>query len=478
MSGGRRVVVLVAIAALVGAGALIDRWVAPPKPPTATAVSAVQPVAAAVDVLTSTWFCAGPTATPVVTDARLVFLNSGRGPLHATVTYVREKGDRVTVNAVVPARSRLVLRPLDALRAPVLSAVVELDGGQAAVEWLAFGPLGTTVTPCATRASQQWYFADGVTTKDATETLLLLNPFPDDAIVDLSFVTEDGVVAPESLAALEVGGRGMRSIDVGSFVHRRAQVSAIVASRTGRVVASRVQSFDGTGDAKRKGISLAGGAAAPARTWYFPEGLVADGLTESYQLFNPSAREVKAEVQLALEKGDADPIEVTVPAQSRVTVVANKESRIPKAVPQAATVRVTDGPGLVVERTIDAVPPSGRGGVAWTPGALAPAHQWALAAGEADTSVDEWVVVQNPGRTAAHVSLTALANGDDIAVEGLQQVAIGAGGRVALRLGDHLKRRDLSLVVSADQPIVVERDLYVAKRLGTEMTMGIPLDAS
>ena len=42
------------------------------------------------------------------------------------------------------------------------SALIELDGGQVVAELVTQGPLGDSVTPCASSASDSWYFADGV----------------------------------------------------------------------------------------------------------------------------------------------------------------------------------------------------------------------------------------------------------------------------------------------------------------------------
>src|SRR5205085_5686355 len=114
---------------------------------------------------------------------------------------------------------------------------------------------GETVAPCASAAAAVWYFADGVTTKDAVETLSLFNPFPDEASVDLSFVTEEGPSVPRALSGLAVPAQGMTVVNVGDFVHRRAQATATVTARRGRIVAARLQSFDGT--AGRKGVTLA-----------------------------------------------------------------------------------------------------------------------------------------------------------------------------------------------------------------------------
>ena len=59
-------------------------------------------------------------------------------------------------------------------------------------------------------------------------------------------------------------------------------------------------------------------------------------------------------------------------------------------------------------------------------------------------------------------------------MEGLQDVAVPPGKRVAVRLGDHVSREDLPLVVRSNQPVVVERDLYVVGAPGVYAMAAIP----
>ena len=468
----RRAPALLVLLAIIVAAGFVDHTFGRPRASVRT-TSGSMPIAPPARALSSTWYCAGGTSAPGGgADMAVAVVNTADDQRTGTVTFVPNQGDPKTVPVTVPPSARVVLRAQDSVKAPFAAATVELDGGGAVAEVGAGGSLGNTSTPCASSASDQWYFAEGVTTKDAAETLFLFNPFPEDAIVDMSFSSEDGRSAPQGLQGVAVHGRGLLAVNVGDFVHRRQAVSSDIATRVGRIVVSRLQSFDGT--AGRKGQSLALGAPARSRTWYFPEGIVAAGITERYQLYNPADREVRAELGLALEQGAAEPIDVTVPAQARVTVTANNEQRIPRQVAHAVTVTAED-PGLVVERAIDAVPPAPRAGFSSIVGATKTFDRWAFAIGEADEVWDEWIVVQNSGARSATFSVTALANGQRVAVDGLQDVEVPAGQRRSVRLGDHIKRPDLPVEVDATGPVVVERDMYLAKGLSLMMSIGIPL---
>jgi hypothetical protein len=403
----------------------------------------------------------------------VVIANAGTKALSGTATVVSIAGAARIVPLAVPQRGRSTVRLADAVTGPWVSTVVELDGGDAAVELAVGGPLGESVTPCASSASATWHVATGVTTKDAVETLLVFNPFPEDAVVDFSFATEGEVVTPESLTGTSVPGRGMIAVDVGRFVQRRDAVASTVRARSGRLVVARAQTFDGT--AGPKGLTVALGSAAPGLRWRFPEGRVADGVVERFVVFNPSTEEATVELAIALEVGQAEPILITVPRQSAFTVVANDETRIPKGAPHAVTVSASNGVGVVVERTVVFGPPSGRTGVTTTVGSRVAARRWALAAGQSDDAVEELVVVQNPGTRPVHVSIAVLDEGAQPPPPGLADLEVPAGGRRGVPLGDHVKGAVTPLVVTSNEPVVVERDTYRRKGPGTTMAIGVPL---
>jgi hypothetical protein len=456
---------------LVGA-AVVDGRVGRPSEEVATEVQT--PMAARPGARSSAFFCTGATATSEgAANGTVVVANAGTNAIGGTVTAFPSDGEAKEVGIRVPAAGRAAVRLADVVTAPYASALVELDGGQAVVELTASGPLGESISPCASAASTRWYFAEGITTKDAVETITLFNPFPEDAVVDMVFNTEEGEVTPQALTGLSVRGRGMAAVDVGQHVQRREAVAARITARVGRLVAGRLQTFDGS--VARKGMSVQLGSAAPGDLWYFPEGFLADGLTERFQLFNPNRDEARVQVELTLEEGTAEPIVLTVPGESRVTLSANDEARIPKNVPHAITVRSTNGIGVVVERTIDAASPSTRSGLAITLGGRVATLEAVVAAGQLDESTDQWVIVQNVSTRPARVTLTLLDDGVRVTPTGFDRIDLAPRQRRAIRLADAVRRGPTPLVVSSTTPVVVERDLYKLRAPGTAMSVAIPL---
>jgi hypothetical protein len=469
-----RLPALLVLGALLVAGGIADARIGRDVNTQAgTSVSAQVPLAAPASARSSAWYCPGVPVTGVLGDGAIVVANAGDRRLTGTVTVFPDKGESRKTPINVGPSGRSAVRLGDVLTATYASALVELDGGEAVAEVVSIGPLGDTASPCTSSASSSWYFAEGVTTRDAAEVLMALNPFPDDAVVDIVFSTEEGIVSPQALTGLLVKGQALTTINVGDFVQRREQVSASLVARTGRLVVGRMQTFDGT--AGRRGISVALGAASPGPVWYFPEGLVADGQSERFLVYNPSREEAQVEIALALDRGEAEPIRLTVPRESRLTVVAADETRIPKGVPHAATIRSLEGPEVVVERTIDGIAPSPRTGVSIALGARLPAKRWATAAGTADENNDQWVIVQNPGTRSAFVTLNLLADGAPVLVGNVSAVEVPAGQRRAFHINDSLKRAATPLLLTATEAVVVERDLYRLRAPGMGMAAAIPL---
>ena len=65
----------------------------------------------------------------------------------------------------------------------------------------------STVVPCATTASTDWYFAAGTTVRGVSQWLVLDNPFSTDARVDVTLRTDAGCSCCPALQGIDVPGR-------------------------------------------------------------------------------------------------------------------------------------------------------------------------------------------------------------------------------------------------------------------------------
>ncbi|MGH9188133.1 MAG: hypothetical protein ACRD0U_20375 [Acidimicrobiales bacterium] len=492
-STSRRIVAFVAIAVVLAGLGVVERVtggdgggveVGAVEPRT------VAPVGGPPGALGTTWFCAAGTASEDgVADHTVVIANPTQAAVTARVTAfpgtlagdanaaeVTQQGFP-TQTVDVAALSRVSVRLADLVDAPFAAALVEVDAGEVAVDHVLTGA-DIAAGPCASSASTDWYFATGATTRDARQILTLFNPFPETAVVEMSFsVAQEGGRRPNEFQGFPVPGRSLVAVDIGAVVTRYHQVATSVRARSGRLVVERIQTFDGSEGPRGMDVSL--GAPRPSGLWYYPEGLTGDGLTEVYTVYNPSDEdEAQVDLEVALDdpatNGAVQPFEISVAPRAAVQVVMNSETRVPAGIAHSVTVRSANGVPVVAERFVSAVSPSTRSGIGYTIGSPVVATSWILAAGQANAEMAEVLVLQNPSSdTIAHVRVTAIAGGQRLPVDQLQDLEVPQTGRLAVDLGAYINRDDLALVVEADVPIVVERGLFRVGSRGLSLAPGV-----
>jgi Family of unknown function (DUF5719) len=429
---------------------------------------------------TSTWFCAAGTATDGgMADHTVVMLNPTDRALAATVTVFtgevlapapapgpaptatpetggpdvhRQESRRVDL----PAGGRVALALADVVEAPLVAALVEVDGGAVAVEHQVRGEHGADLAPCATSAAPTWHLAWGSTARDARELVVLFNPFPSPATVDAVFATPDGRREPVRFQGLPVPGRSVVGIDVGHEVTRADQVSATFEVRSGRVVVERLQQFDGSLGVE--GLSLAPAVAGAAGAWVFADGEASavapttpppdevdagagsdredatdDGAdavedpeedaqdrvasSERIVVYNPGDERAEVDVEVVPTADGAGPpvppFSLSVRAGGYEVLDYGEHDRIVPGVAHATIVRSTGGPPVVVERaTVDGAPvptatgsqsddggdPAHRSEITSSSGARLAAARWLFptVAGPAGDGGTVWFAVLNP----------------------------------------------------------------------------------
>ena len=341
----------------------------------------------------------------------------------------------------MPAQSRVEVRLGDISEAQLVGAVVEIDGGEVVVEHHVTGPLGRSTAPCSTTASPTWSFPWGVTARGARELLVFMNPFPDDATVDIAFATDEGVRDTARFQGFVVPGRSVVGAFIDQDVTRKQQVSAQVQVRGGRLVIDRIQLLDGTDG--REGITLGLGVPTPAETWMFPTGETGPGLTEQVVIFNPSDDVAEVEVEARLDdpatNGTPEPFEVTVAPGRYAIVDVHAEERVPAGVGHSLIVRSLNGVPVTAERVNAGADPAPRRGITSTTGSPFGAPTWYFAGGGPTESRDEYLVLMNVSITdPVTFSVTGFSAGQTIAIQDLQ----GQTDRARCSGGDPARRQD------------------------------------
>jgi hypothetical protein len=301
--------------------------------------------------------------------------------------------------------------------------------------------------------------------------LALFNPFPDDAVVDITFDTNEGRSEPEATQGVPVAAGTTAIIDLTvTGPLRQDTVSAAVVARRGRLVVDRVQAFPGQ---ENRGVGLTLAAPAPAETWTFPEGIYLEGVTERWAIFNPGDTPAIVSLEVVPDQGGPlEPRDLTIGPGRQYVHVAD-DTLVPPGVGHSSTIRSLNGVPVVAEREINSNVPGRRG---WSSmlGAPSGATRWVFAAGGASDDLDEWLMLFNPGTEAVTVRVRGIAGGELVDIEGLEAVELGPAQRRQLRLREFVEEPSLSVLVEGDGAFVVERDIFSAD-IGAIAVIGVPL---
>lgn len=497
-------VVLVLAAAVVGAVALDardDDARGAGLPAAAGEDAPVMPATPGPGAGSSTWYCAAGTSEEGgFADHTVTIQNPSDRDLEATLTVYAGAvvaapaegsagGDRpavaapITEHVGVPAGQRVAVRLADVVEAPLTAALVEVDGGDAAVEHRVVGDHGEDAGPCSSFASPTWHFAWGSTARDARQVVVLFNPFPSGAIVDATFVTEEGGRAPVRFQGFPVPPGSVVGVEVGDDVARAEQVAASFRVRSGRVVVERLQQYDGS--LGPEGLALTLGAPGAGTEWVFPDGEASapapatpapddrpdpreneDALvtTERIVVYNPGDERAEVDVR-AVPTGDApapQPFGLSIGPGRYDIVDFGAQARIEPGVPHSTVVRSTNGQPVVAERVLlDEGPvPSRAASGTPRPGELSAALGSRLAA--ARWCLPSLGEVGGDGRTVEIVVFNPSAGAARTVEAGPDGVEVGPGERMAIALDEDAGAASGDAVVVADGPVVVERVVRAA----------------
>lgn len=481
---------------------------------------APMPVLRPAAELGATWFCPGVAAGADGPSGVIVLANAGDQPTRVTLTVTPSEGTAVSQNLDVGARARVEVDVSQVAKARFAAAQVETTSGNLVVEQRSAAKLddtyvGQAVSPCATAPSQTWYLADGATTTDAEDTLLVYNPFPDQATVSMVFADDNGVRRPPSFQRKPVPPRSLAVVTIDSVVQRKQQVSVEVTADKGRVVVGRQQLYK----TKPRRTLVAGLAAPSAGTqWIFADvevkaGEAVGSAATSFAVYNPNDTSADVTVRLLPAAGNPEaaleptttaapddgstttaaatadpadpagdpatgapatfgvPVSVTVPAGGSVLVNADASNSVPDGFYSALVVSGAGQP-VVVERLLRR---TGDPRVVTTVqlGSRLLSKSWQFAASP-PAGWSSVLVVANPSPVPATVTAETLGPAGLVAVAGLTDVVVPPGGVLRFDL-DALGAGSAPVVLRADVELVAERLLSApVDQPGATITYGIP----
>ncbi len=459
---------VIATIVVVGAIAAAAGTPAPGPPPSLADGVAVAPV----DAYSSSAFCTAGLGTAA--NSTIYLTNSNPSPVEASMTAVGPAGTGGAVPSVrrtvsVPPLGTVAVDPADGLPSGSNASTFTFAHGGVTASQVVSGANGWSMAPCASRTSASWSFAGGATTSGNALTLSLFNPAATEAVVNVSFLTENGLVVPPKYQGLEVPAGQLVEANVGDYVQNSSTIATFVVAQAGSLVSSEFQQWS---SGPTGGISLRLGSPALSTTWRLAQTTAMPQSTVNLYLANPGRSSSTATITLGLSSGTVVPHRVVVPPASIVAFPASGTPGLPQQTPYSVT--VTSTAPLVVGRSVQAPPGS-------------PSPVWGSSS--ATTSVATHWMVPGPGLPGAPAITDASVNSLAVANSGTTaaQVMVGklgatapvamftvAPGRVVV-LGAKQVGGLSTLLVSASQPVFVEADSTPPGTPGVVTSSGFPL---
>ena len=287
------------------------------------------------DSLTSTWYC--PTAHSRELDTggvdvrtELLVSNTAAEPTRVTIYLVSPTSARRLVHLQVPGLSSRSLEISDHTSDELVSALVEAPISGVAASRRIHSVFGSDVASCSSVVAKSWYVTSGDTQADAMSQLVVYNPLPIDAVIDLSFASEAevGSYAPSELVGLVVPAANTILVDIGAHVRRRDVVSTTVKARLGSVVVDHIQTFNGSSG--RVGFSTKLATASTSESWYHPVALLGENKRVSIKIFNPTDLVADVEVIVVSDEGKVESVVTSVGSYdvTEVQVLPKEEEKL------------------------------------------------------------------------------------------------------------------------------------------------------
>jgi hypothetical protein len=437
------------------------------------------PVVAAVGAESSSWYCTGGSGPSGPGNEFLYFSNTTANTVSGTITVVNDSGTGTSVPISVPAYRETGISATQVEGGTWLAARVDLDGGGVVVHEAVAGPTGWSEAPCATESSSTWYFPSGSTAQGSSQYLSLFNPAATPAVVNLTFATSSGTMAPPPFEGIVVQPNGVVVADVDGYVQNQDVVATTVSTTAGRVVAAQLVEFAGSGI---QGLALQLGTPRAETTWDLPRSVDVTGGSTELSLYDPTGVPERVSVTARLASGPTAPILLAVPARSFTQLNLANETRIP-ANTDYQTIVTAQGPGIVVARTVLAAsvaqPPQFGATTAIEPTAWQGATHWVLPAPGTDTLAPASYVAPFAVDLANPTGATVTAQVDVVTASGFQPLSgsqTTLAPHAAAVLEPSVVRSVVSdpMVVVATGPLVVDEDLVPAGAPGIVTFPGVP----
>ncbi|MFH1149606.1 MAG: hypothetical protein V1748_03945 [Actinomycetota bacterium] len=272
--------------------------------------------------------------------------NPNTTPANIHLTYMTPDGAVKGPDATLEANSRKTFFAADTVPNQwSVSCMVTCDDQEVIVERAMYGNNRSWATNSVgvPEAGKDWYLAEGCTNGGFETWVLVQNPNPTPASIDLTYMTPNGAVEGPS-ETLPANSR--KTYFAGDTVANCWEVSTKVSS-TSNVIAER--SCYGN---NRTWAHESKGVAQAQATWYLAEGSTGGDPSTHFETWvlvqNPNSQAASIQITYMTDSGPVEGPTDTVPANSRKTY--NIASTVP-GVWEVST-KVTSNRAVIVERAM------------------------------------------------------------------------------------------------------------------------------
>jgi autotransporter-associated beta strand protein len=406
-------------------------------------------------------------ATGTFFDTDLLIANPHAVAVTATITFLPQDAPAQTITRAIEPMTRVTISvdEIPGLESVALSTVVASHATtplvvERTMTWDA-SAYGAHTEKATAGAARGWIFAEG--SEGGADGffrtfILLANPdtAPNVATVEYLREGESPLVRTYDLPPLS--RVTVTAADDPELVGRSFGTS-VVFDRPG--VAERAMYF-GTNPIWTGGHGSAG-ATRLSDVWFLAEGATGDGFDTFILVANPFAVETEVQFTFFSENGEPATLEKTVPAKSRLTV--NIEADMPGLPLGPVATQVLSTLPVVAERAQYWPLTPDRWVEAHNSfGVTEPAMKWGLAEGRSGGAegYQTFILLANPGDEPATVTLAFLADGASLAPVN-RTIVVPAERRVTVPAEAPEPSSTVTTfgtLLTADQPIVVERAMY------------------
>ncbi|MEA2498593.1 MAG: hypothetical protein QOH26_998 [Actinomycetota bacterium] len=328
---------------------------------------------------------------------------------------------------------------------------------------------------CSAKADTEWYFPEGSSEVGFKERLLIYNPFPDEAVVRITFFTYQGTEAKAQFAKIPVPSGEAVQARVNKAITQRKALATTISAVRGRVVAWKML-FSKTED-RPNGVEFSLGQTETSTRLFFPLGRVDEGSDERITILNPNDENAVVTATFMTKDGVFQPnqyVEMTIrPNATKVLALGDLSGKkAPPVGPLSAKIESVNDVGVIAEESV-VYGSAGFEGVASEFGMGETATSWWVGPAAVSNVSQDALVVLSLGPKAAHLSVTLLSQDRaPVSPKELQDVEVGAGKRAQIMLPD-IEGGPFVVRVDSDQPIVVARIAQAGGDIG--LVAGLPV---